>query len=378
MKRIDVLDPVADLAGEVVALEHAAPLLVDHHALRVHDVVVLEDVLTRDEVLLLDLLLGALDLPGEDLRLHGLVVGDLEALHDPVDPVAGEEPHEVVLGGEVEAGLARVALTARAAAELVVDPAGLVALGAEDVQATDLDDAFAELDVDAAAGHVRGDRDVPGLARVHDDLALALVLLRVEHVVRHAAAREQLGEVLGGLDGDRADENRLPGLVALDDVLDHGGPLRVLRLEDVVVLVEASDGHVGRDLDHVQVVDLDELLLLGLRGTGHAAKLLVEAEVVLQGDRRERDVLLADRNALFRLDRLVQALAPAAAFHDATGELVDDLDLAVLDDVVDVLLVERLRLQRLREVVDELDVARVVEALDAERALDRVDRRLGR
>jgi hypothetical protein len=46
------------------------------------------------------------------------------------------------------------------------------------------------------------------------------------------------------------------------------------------------------------------------------------------------------------------------------GELVDDLDLAVLDHVVDVALVERLGLERLDQVVDELDVARVVEVLD--------------
>ena len=123
----------------------------------------------------------------------------------------------------------------------------------------------------------------------------------------------------------------------------------------------------------MQVVDLDELLLLGLRGAGHAAELLVEAEVVLQRDRRERDVLLADLHALLRLDRLVQALAPAAALHDAAGVLVDDLDLVVLDHVVDVELVERLGLERLGEVVDELHVAWVVEVLDPERALDRVE-----
>ena len=107
-------------------------------------------------------------------------------------------------------------------------------------------------------------------------------------------------------------------------------------------------------------------------------ELLVEPEVVLERDRGERLVLLLDPDALLRLDGLVEALAPAAPFHQAAGELVDDLDLAVLDDVVDVALVERLRLQRLDQVVDELDVARVVEVLEPERALDGVDRRLRR
>ena len=226
---------------EVLAFEHATALLVDHEPLRVHDVVVLEDVLARDEVLLLDLLLRVLDLLREDPGLHRLIVGDLEAVHDPVDPVAREEAYEVVLRGEVEARLAGVALAPGAAAELVVDPARLVALGAEHVQAAGLDDALAELDVDAAAGHVRRDRDRARLAGVLDDLALALVLLRVQDVVRDSLALQDLGEELGGLDGDRADEDGLARLVTLDDVLDDGVPLRVDRLEDVVVLVEPRD-----------------------------------------------------------------------------------------------------------------------------------------
>ena len=361
----ELVDPRAHLVRHVLALEHLPALLVDATAVPVHHVVVLEDVLAHDEVLLLDLLLRALDLAREELRLHRLVVRDLEALHDPVDPLAGEQAHEIVLAREVEARLAGVALAARAAAELVVDAPRLVALGAEHVEPADLEHAFAELDVDAAAGHVRRDRDRAELARVLDDLGLARVLLRVQHVVRDALARQQLREVLGRLDGDRADEHRLPGLVALLDVARDGGELAFLRLEDEILLVVARDVDVRRDLDDVEVVDLDELLLLRLRGTGHAGELVVEAEVVLQRDRGERLVLLLDAHALLRLDRLVQALAPAAALHDAAGELVDDLHLVVLDHVLDVAVVERLRLQRLDEMVDELRVLRRVEVVDA-------------
>src|SRR3990172_3608957 len=277
VRRDHVGDPALDLVGEIVAFEHTPALVVDDHALCVHHVVVLEDVLTRDEVLFLDLLLSVLDLAREDRRLHRLVVRDLEALHDPVDPVAGEEPDEVVLRGEVEAGLAGVALTARPPAQLVVDPARLVALGAEHVEPADLAHALAELDVDAASGHVRRYRHRARLARVLDDLALALVLLRVEDVVRDAPARQQLGEVLGGLDRDRADENRLALLGPLHQNLYNNTQIRFLRLEDVVVVVVAGDGDVRRDLDDMEVVDLDELLLLRLRRAGHAGELLVEA-----------------------------------------------------------------------------------------------------
>src|SRR3989304_2203708 len=196
-----------------------------------------------------------------------------------------------------------------------------------------------ELDVAAAAGHVRRDRGRAPLARVLDDLRLALVLLRVQDVVRDALTRQELREVLRDLDGDRADEDRLPLLVALLDVLDDGVVLRFLRLVDVVVLVGALDRDVRRDLGDGEVVDLLELLLLGLRRAGHAAELLVEAEVVLQSDRGEADVLLLDRHALLRLHGLVRPLRPPPALHDAAGELVDDLDLAVHNDIVDVPLV---------------------------------------
>src|SRR5262249_16165180 len=81
---------------------------------------------------------------------------------------------------------------ARGAGELVVDRRGVVGLRGKHVEPADLAHALAELDVHAAAGHVRRDRDGAGLAGVLDDLRLALVLLGVQHVVRDASALEQL------------------------------------------------------------------------------------------------------------------------------------------------------------------------------------------
>ena len=67
----------------------------------------------------------------------------------------------------------------------------------------------------------------PTLAGVLDDLGLARVLLRVQDVVRDALALQQLAQVLGRLDGDRADEHRLALLVALLDVVDDRVELRL-------------------------------------------------------------------------------------------------------------------------------------------------------
>ena len=100
----------------VAALEDLAAVLVDDAPLLVHHVVVLEDALSDQEVLLLDLLLGVLDLLREHLRLERVLLTVLvdgpEAVEDLVDAVAREEADEVVLGREEEARLAGVALAA--------------------------------------------------------------------------------------------------------------------------------------------------------------------------------------------------------------------------------------------------------------------------
>ena len=189
--RLDhVLEPARDELVQVAALEDLAPGRVHLLALLVQDVVVLDDVLAVDEVELLDLLLRALDAARQHLGLDRLAVGRAEArVEDLVDPLAGEQADDLVLRREEEARLAGVALAAGAAAQLVVDPARLVPLGAEHVEAAPVGDAVGQLDVDPAAGHVGRDRDRAQLAGVGDDHRLALVVLGVQHLVRRCRWR---------------------------------------------------------------------------------------------------------------------------------------------------------------------------------------------
>ncbi len=175
------------------------------------------------------------------------------------------------------------------------------------------------------------------LAGAGDDLGLLRVELRVEHGVRDLRALEHAGERLGRLDGDGADEDRLALRVGFLDLLDDGVELLAAGLEDLVVLVDADVRPVGRDRQHVELVDVVELGGFGFGGAGHAGELLVEAEVVLDGDGREGLGFLLDGDAFLGLDRLVQAVGPAAARHFAAGVFVDDDHLVVLDDVLDVL-----------------------------------------
>ena len=124
-------------------------------------------------------------------------------------------------------------------------------------------------------------------------------------------------------------------------------------------------------------VDVAELALFGLRRSGHTGQMLVEAEEVLERDRRERLVLAANLDAFFRFDGLVDAVGVAPAVHQAAGELVDDDHFAVLDDVLLIAVEQVPGFERRVELMRQLDVALIVQVRDAEHLLDLGDARLG-
>ncbi|OPY00625.1 MAG: hypothetical protein A4E61_01941 [Syntrophorhabdus sp. PtaB.Bin184] len=74
----------------------------------------------------------------------------------------------------------------------------------------------------------------------------------------------------------------------------------------------------------------------------------------------------------------METFAVAPSGHEPARELVDDDDLAVLDDVVHVAGEELMGLERLVDVVEEIDVLRVVEVLDVEDPLEFRDAVLGK
>ena len=117
----------------ILAVEHLIALTVDDLTLTVHNVIVVKDGFTDRKVAALDLLLGALHDVGEHLALDRLILLDVHAVEDHTHPLAAEDTHQVVLAGEEELALTRVALTAGTSAQLVVDTAALVALRTDDV-----------------------------------------------------------------------------------------------------------------------------------------------------------------------------------------------------------------------------------------------------
>ena len=407
-----VADKFKDAIALVLALEHFAPPRIDGLALLVHHVVVLEHVLAGFEMLGLDGLLRCFDALGDQAGFDRHVLLHAELEHERLHAVPAENPHQVVLQGEVEARLARIALPPGPTAQLVVDAARLVPLGAEHVEAAKLDhlvvlgvglhtifrerllphipvvgmvrgDALppqvlasqelgiaAQQDVGAATGHVGRNGDGTLATRLSDDPSFALVVLGVEHLVRHSPPLEHAGEQLGLLNGDRADQHGLAELLAFLDVRNGVAPLLLHRAVDDVVVLGPDHGLIGGHDHNFQVVDLAELRRLGVRRARHARQLGVHAEIILECDRRQGLVLALDGDPFLGLHGLVQPVRPAAAGHQTPRELVDDHDLAVLDDIVLVTLEHHVRLEALLDGVLGVVIHQLVDVADVESLLD--------
>jgi hypothetical protein len=118
-----------------LGIHDVGALFVDDLALVVHHVVVFDDLLADVVVARLDLLLRLLNGLGQPLGADRLAIGQIAVHHAREHRVRPEDAQQIVLKAEVELRQARIALTARTAAQLVVDAAAFVALGADHAEA---------------------------------------------------------------------------------------------------------------------------------------------------------------------------------------------------------------------------------------------------
>ena len=202
--------------------------------------------LAHVKVAAIDALLGLFDQPAKQVVFDGVAVVDIQALDQVVHLAAAKQAHQLILEGEVEARGAWITLAGGAAAQLVVNAAGFMSFGTDHVQAAQrahalhvfhifqegnnrflvdaiflarhgqqglaallvghivgiifravqhadhagqhiLGEFAAQLDVDAAAGHIGGDGDHAEGTGAGNDLAFFVMLARVQHLVRDAA-----------------------------------------------------------------------------------------------------------------------------------------------------------------------------------------------
>ena len=109
----DVFGNTQDILPAFLATEDVFAQLIDGLALLVHHVVVLEQVLADLEVASFDLGLGPFDGLGNHLVFDRLAV-DHPTSDEAPHSLRAEDPHQVVLEGQEEAGGSGVALAAGA------------------------------------------------------------------------------------------------------------------------------------------------------------------------------------------------------------------------------------------------------------------------
>ena len=228
----------------------------------------------------------------------------------------------------------------------------------------------AQQNVNSATRHVCGHGDAAEPASLGNDRSLASVLLGVQYLVGDAVLQQVSRQHFALFDADGADENWLPLFVAGLNVGNYSLELGFLRLVNEICLIKSNHLAVRRDRHDLQLVGVHQFGGLGLRGASHSGQLCIHAEIVLQRDRRKGLVLFLDAHALLGLDGLVNSLAPAAALQDAAGELIDDLDFAVLNDVVLVALVQHRGLESDLQLVHEVLLHLVIQVVDAQLLLN--------
>jgi len=218
-----ILHHGGDALLKVFSVEHLPALLVDDLALGVHHVVVFKDALTRLIVAAFDRLLGVFDRAGEDLCVDRGVLVDAERLHHAHDALGAEQTHDVVLQRQIELRFAGVSLTAGAAAQLIINPARLVALGADDEKA-------------ACVSH-----ELCLLVNLHLIFGVGLLI--------RSSCGENFGVVRFGKGVGFGDE--FVGKALLFEVA-LGHELRVAAEHDI----RAAACHVGRDCDRAEMTGL--------------------------------------------------------------------------------------------------------------------------
>ena len=119
---------------------------------------------------------------------------------------------------------------------------------------------------------------------------------------------------------------------------------------------------MGRNQHDLQAVYVMQLSGFGVGGARHPGQTLIHAEIILKGDGGHGLVFTLDGDSLLGFNRLMQTVRPAPPRHCAPGKLINNDNFALLDDVVHVFLEKRVSAQSRADVMQQVDVGRIVKA----------------
>ena len=239
-----------------------------------------------------------------------------------------------------------------------------MALGTDDGKTACSLNLRRELDIGTTTSHVGGDgygtQAINALTSLGYDVSLLLVQLGVQYLMRNIAHVEHLAQELRNLYACGTNQYRAACVAHSFNLFDYGFIFFACCLVNTVVEVVASDRAVGRNLYDIEFVDVPEFASLCACGTGHTRQLVVHTEIVLKGDGSEGLSGSLDMHMLLSLDSLMQAVAPTTTIHDTASLLVDNLYLAIHNDIFVVFVEHGVSLEQLLESVHTLTLHAIV------------------
>ena len=215
------------------------------------------------------------------------------------------------------------------------------------VKAAEFDYTRPELDIGSAASHVSRNRNGALHAGERNDFRFACMILRIQDFVGNSRNLKHPRKDFRSIDRNSAEQDRLPLLVATRDICDNRLELFALCAIYLVVAVDSVDRLVRRHYHYIEFIDIFEFAGLGFRGTGHARKLFVKTEIVLNRNRRKSLAFFFYLDAFLRFDCLVKSVRPPTPWQNTSCKFIDDINVIILHDIIDIFLVKAVSPEKL-------------------------------
>ncbi|GBE30172.1 hypothetical protein BMS3Bbin04_01198 [bacterium BMS3Bbin04] len=215
-------------------------------------------------------------------------------------------------------------------------------------------DLIRNLDIGTTTRHVGCNRDRAGTSSLRHNFSFLLVLLGVQNcyifpqfATGNCPRPQHTGDKFAGFNRRCTHQNRQSEFMQPHDLVNNCFILFTLGAEDFVIEVFTLNRTIWGDDGNVHLVNLEKFFLFSLSCTGHPCQFAIEPEIVLQSDGGDGLGLSLNTHAFLSFNRLVQSIRIPATMHDTTGKGINYLHLAIFDDVLVILTVQRVRPKQL-------------------------------
>ena len=228
--------------------------------------------------------------------------------------------HDIVFKRNDKLRTAWITLPAGTTAKLKIDTAAFMPIGSDDMQSSNLGDAIAQSDIDAATRHIRGNRHRAAFAGHRNERRLTFFVSRIQNLMGRVP--KQPAQALGLLHARRANQYRPARGMNRADLVEQCQFFFALRPENGIRTIDTNHRPISRDHFNAHSVKPAQFARLCGRGTSHTGCLRIERNQILQRDGSQNSSLRFHCYALFGFNCRMQSGGPATIVGNAALELV--------------------------------------------------------